>query len=75
MDFSKAGNWKSEYWYSIKISVSKSINFLEVKYISDKEIMRRKEKWNQPDLKIKKGILYKYLKSVTNASNGCVTDE
>ena len=43
--------------------------------ISDKEIMRRKEKWNQPDLKIKKGILYKYLKSVSNASNGCVTDE
>ena len=43
--------------------------------ISDKEIMDRKEKWKQPDLKIKKGILYKYLKSVSNASNGCVTDE
>ena len=43
--------------------------------ISDKEIMERKEKWKQPDLKIKKGILYKYLKSVSNASNGCVTDE
>ena len=43
--------------------------------ISDKEIMERKEKWKQPDLKIKKGTLYKYLKSVSNASNGCVTDE
>ena len=43
--------------------------------ISDKEIMERKEKWKQPDLKIKKGILYKYIKSVSNASNGCVTDE
>ncbi len=43
--------------------------------ISDKEIIERKEKWKQPDLKIKKGILYKYLKSVSNASNGCVTDE
>ena len=43
--------------------------------ISDKEIMERKEKWKQPDLKIKKGILYKYLRSVSNASNGCVTDE
>ena len=43
--------------------------------ISDKEIIKRKEKWKQPDLKIKKGILYKYLKSVSNASNGCVTDE
>jgi len=43
--------------------------------ISDEEIQKRKEKWKQPDLKIKKGILYKYLKTVSNASNGCVTDE
>ncbi len=27
--------------------------------ISDNEIMERKEKWKQPDLKIKKGIQYK----------------
>ena len=43
--------------------------------ISDEEIQKRKEKWKQPDLKIKKGILYKYLKTVSNASSGCVTDE
>ena len=43
--------------------------------ISDEEIMKRKEKWKKPDLKIKKGILYKYINSVSNASNGCVTDE
>ena len=43
--------------------------------ISDEEIMKRKEKWKKPDLKIKNGILYKYIKSVSNASNGCVTDE
>jgi len=43
--------------------------------ICDEEIQKRKEKWKQPDLKIKKGILYKYLKTVSNASNGCVTDE
>ena len=43
--------------------------------ISDEEIRNRKEKWKQPDLKIKKGILYKYLKSVSNASKGCVTEE
>ena len=29
----------------------------------------------QPDPKIDKGILYKYVKSVSNASSGCVTDE
>jgi len=43
--------------------------------ISDDEIKNRIKKWSKPDLKIKKGILYKYVKSVSNASSGCVTDE
>ena len=43
--------------------------------ISDDEIKNRIKNWSKPDLKIKKGILYKYVKSVSNASNGCVTDE
>ena len=43
--------------------------------LSEDEIKNRIKNWSKPDLKIKKGILYKYVKSVSNASNGCVTDE
>ncbi len=43
--------------------------------LSDDEIKNRIKNWSKPDFKIKKGILYKYVKSVSNASNGCVTDE
>ena len=43
--------------------------------LSDNEIKNRIKNWSKPDLKINKGILYKYVKSVSNASNGCVTDE
>ena len=43
--------------------------------LSDIEISERRKKWKKPDLKINQGILYKYVKSVSNASRGCVTDE
>ena len=42
--------------------------------ISDKEINKRKKSWIKPELKFKSGILYKYSKLVSDASNGCVTD-
>lgn len=38
------------------------------------EIEERRNKWIKPDLKVRKGVLYKYAKSVSDASNGCVTD-
>jgi len=43
--------------------------------LSPEEIKNRMKYWSKPELKIKKGILYKYVKSVSNASSGCVTDE
>tara|TARA_B100001059_G_C17795899_1_gene563026 strand:+ start:151 stop:1830 length:1680 start_codon:yes stop_codon:yes gene_type:complete len=43
--------------------------------LSAEEIKNRMKNWSKPELKIKKGILYKYVKSVSNASSGCVTDE
>ncbi|HWC53727.1 MAG TPA: dihydroxy-acid dehydratase [Chitinophagaceae bacterium] len=43
--------------------------------VSDEEIKKRKANWKQPDLKAKKGILYKYAKYVKSAAEGCVTDE
>lgn len=49
-------------------------NKLELK-ISEEEISRRRTAWQQPELKVKKGILFKYAKQVKDASQGCVTDE
>lgn len=43
--------------------------------VSDDEIAKRKSNWKQPELKAKKGILYKYAKYVKSATEGCVTDE
>ena len=43
--------------------------------ISEEELTKRKNSWIKPELKFKSGILHKYCKNVSNASNGCVTDE
>ena len=44
-------------------------------HVSDLELAERKSNWIQPKLKVTKGVLLKYAKLVTDASNGCVTDE
>ena len=56
-----------------KITINAVDNTIDVE-ISEKELSHRKSNWVKPDLKFKSGILYKYCKSVSNASNGCVTD-
>ncbi|EDM44545.1 dihydroxy-acid dehydratase [unidentified eubacterium SCB49] len=43
--------------------------------ISEEVLEKRKAAWKQPDLKYKKGVLYKYARTVSCASKGCVTDE
>ena len=43
--------------------------------ISPEEIATRRANWKQPALRATKGILYKYAKTVKDASEGCVTDE
>jgi len=42
--------------------------------VSPEEIAERRSKWVQPELKVKKGVLYKYAKSVGTSAQGCVTD-
>jgi len=42
--------------------------------LSEDELARRKASWIAPELKYKSGVLYKYAKSVSTASEGCVTD-
>jgi dihydroxy-acid dehydratase len=43
--------------------------------LSDLEIENRKKNWEAPALKFNKGVLYKYARTVSSASQGCVTDE
>jgi dihydroxy-acid dehydratase len=42
--------------------------------ISEEEIARRREGWQKPAPKVTKGVLLKYIRSVSNAAEGCVTD-
>lgn len=43
--------------------------------VAPEVIEQRKQQWKQPNLKVTKGILYKYAKHVKSAAEGCVTDE
>jgi len=43
--------------------------------VSDEVIAERRAKWQQPKLKVSKGVLYKYARTVSDAAGGCVTDE
>ena len=43
--------------------------------VSDSELEERQKKLTIPVLKVTNGVLYKYVKLVKDASEGCVTDE
>ena len=43
--------------------------------VDDDEMSRRREAWQEPAFKVTRGTLYKYIKNVKSASEGCVTDE
>ena len=47
---------------------------MDVLDVDDSEWQKRREQWQPPPLKATQGTLYKYIKSVTSASTGCVTD-
>lgn len=56
------------------ITIDAVKNTINVK-ISEDEFAARKGKWVQPPLKVSKGVLLKYIRSVSSASTGCVTDK
>ena len=56
------------------IEINAEKNTLEV-HLSETELSQRKANWQAPDLKFSSGVLYKYIKNVSTASEGCVTDE
>lgn len=56
------------------IKIDAANNTIDV-LVSEEDLAERKAKWVQPTPKHKKGILYKYAKTVSSASEGCVTDK
>lgn len=56
------------------ITVDANTNSLSVD-LSDDELAKRKKAWVMPPYKATRGTLYKFIKSVKDASHGCVTDE
>ena len=56
------------------VTLDADTNRLDVA-VSDSELAARKAKWQAPPLKATRGTLYKYIKNVKSASEGCVTDE
>ena len=56
------------------VSIDAETNRIDVD-IPEKEMQRRRSEWIQPPYKVTHGTLYKYIKTVKTASEGCVTDE
>ena len=56
------------------ITIDAKNNTLSVA-ISNDEMAQRRIQWTMPPYKATRGTLYKYIKNVKNASEGCVTDE
>ena len=55
------------------ITIDAEQNTLSVD-LTDTELAARKAAWKKPPYKFEQGVLYKYIKSVATASEGCVTD-
>jgi dihydroxy-acid dehydratase len=43
--------------------------------VTDDELAHRRAAWTAPPLKVTRGTLHRYIKTVKSASEGCVTDE
>lgn len=57
-----------------RITIDAETNSLDVD-LDEAELHRRRDAWTAPPLKATRGTLYKYIKCVRSASEGCVTDE
>lgn len=57
-----------------RITIDATRNLIAVD-LSDEELSRRKAGWTMPPYKASRGTLYKYIRLVKSASEGCTTDE
>ena len=56
------------------ITIDAETNVINVD-IPEEELATRAANWEAPAYKVNRGTLYKYIKCVKSASEGCVTDE
>jgi dihydroxy-acid dehydratase len=56
------------------ITIDAVANTIDVD-LSPEEVARRKRAWQRPPYKVDSGVLFKYIRTVKPASQGCVTDE
>ena len=56
------------------IAIDARINKITVDISAD-ELLARQNSWQAPKYKVNQGALYRYIKTVSSASQGCVTDE
>lgn len=56
------------------VTIDAETNSLDVE-LGEAELADRRAAWQPPALKATRGTLFKYIKNVKNASEGCVTDE
>ncbi len=56
------------------ISIDAEANTLDVD-VDEAEMEKRRREWSMPPYKATRGTLFKYIKNVSDASRGCVTDE
>jgi len=56
------------------VTIDAELNQLNVD-LTNEEFAARRAAWSMPPFKATRGTLYKYIKNVKSASEGCVTDE
>jgi len=57
-----------------QITIDAKKNLIQID-LNDEEMEARRARWTPPPYKATRGTLYKYIKSVKSAAEGCVTDE
>jgi dihydroxy-acid dehydratase len=57
-----------------RITIDAERNRIDVE-LNDEELTERQSRWTAPPFKANRGTLYRYIKDVKSASEGCVTDE
>ena len=57
-----------------RLTIDAEANRIDIAISAD-ELARRRAAWKAPPLKATRGTLFKYIKNVKTASEGCVTDE
>ncbi|KAF6256743.1 acetohydroxyacid dehydratase, partial [Scenedesmus sp. NREL 46B-D3] len=56
------------------IAIDADKRVMDIVGVSDADMADRRARWTAPPLKATSGTLYKYIKNVVSASEGCVTD-